>query len=900
MIDAWKSPNAENFDIKQSFCASLEGGTDSGTLSSTITLINDCQLSFTLKDTVAGGVLGNSTNSGFSIYFFSTTHINVVIDSVAHWVEISGITGVFDIKRVGSTLTVYRNNEVEGTVECNTYPIAINRVGQQWGASAITGQFCDLRLKDATQDYHFPTAEGKGQFSFSTNYLNDGIRITWDTTVENTWAVRQNFYHRNAVDGWWEIDGDDTKYPYPVAGFTTFHKGGMFTDAESSFAAETFPVGTPNGLDDIGTLDNTVTLSDNMKISFYADVRGYGAYDGCAVLGSSLGNSHWMFFYNPSEGVYEFRLHNGFPTMEFVFDGEPEVGYYEFERIGTTATLTTPSGIVITITCDEDDFVFNKLFVSPWGDEVFNGVVRDIHWKDANNDTLVPIDEGEGLELHDSKGTIIGTFDITIPTFWEGAPMVSKSLMAIEAIRALPYLTDGGGYPVPKTQQELFTDNVINYDDQYFRKLCENGNIEYMFFKYILEGDDLLEAQEFCCTEAQIPYVPPYIDFVEQQKLLASDGLAGDLLGEAVSIDGDTCVVGAYKADIEGLFAPGAAYVFTRTDGIWTEQQKLTAPDFEASDYFGYRLSLSGDTCAIGAYKEDPEGISAAGSVYVFTRTGSIWSFQQKLTAPDMEANADFGADVSIYGDTIVCGSYADDDPIAGANTGSAYVFTRTGSVWAFQQKLVAPDMVAVDNFGRYVSIHEDTCICGSILSDEGGENVGAAYVFTRAGTVWSFQQKLIGSAVLSGDYFGKSCNVRGDLCVIGATGSDVGGSGSGCAYVFARTGTVWTEQQILYASNPSDNDTFGMSVSVEGDTIVVAAYSEDTGFNNAGAAYIFKYIDDTWVEKQMIQGSDLEAEDSFGRILSMSGNTIVVGTYHDDDMGADAGAAYIFTQELE
>ena len=152
-------------------------------------------------------------------------------------------------------------------------------------------------------------------------------------------------------------------------------------------------------------------------------------------------------------------------------------------------------------------------------------------------------------------------------------------------------------------------------------------------------------------------------------------------------------------------------YIFTRSNGVWSEQQKLTASDGASSDYFGEYVSIDGDTAIIGAYRDDDNG-SSSGSAYIFTRSNGVWSEQQKLTASDGASSDYFGIYVSIDGDTAIIGAYRDDDN--GSDTGSAYIFTRSNGVWSEQQKLTASDGASSDYFGRNVSIDGDTAIIGA------------------------------------------------------------------------------------------------------------------------------------------------------------------------------------------
>jgi len=370
----------------------------------------------------------------------------------------------------------------------------------------------------------------------------------------------------------------------------------------------------------------------------------------------------------------------------------------------------------------------------------------------------------------------------------------------------------------------------------------------------------------------------------EVAKLVASDAQANDNFGGSVAVSGDTAVIGAYSEATGGSDA-GAAYVFTRSGGAWTQQAKLLASDAQANDYFGYSVAVSGDTAVIGAYAEDTGG-STAGAAYVFTRTGGSWTQQAKLMASDAQASDFFGASVAVSGDTAVIGAYR--EATGGSTAGAAYVFTRTGGSWTQQAKLLASDAQANDYFGYSVAVSGDTAVIGAYAEDTGGSTAGAAYVFTRTGGSWTQQAKLMASDAQASDFFGASVAVSGDTAVIGAYREATGGSTAGAAYVFTRTGGSWTQQAKLMASDAQGNDFFGASVAVSGDTAVIGAYSEDTGGSDAGAVYVFTRSGGAWTQQAKLLASDAQSSDQFGFSVAVSGDTAVIGALSAD-------AAYIF-----
>jgi hypothetical protein len=353
-------------------------------------------------------------------------------------------------------------------------------------------------------------------------------------------------------------------------------------------------------------------------------------------------------------------------------------------------------------------------------------------------------------------------------------------------------------------------------------------------------------------------------------KLTPSDAATGDVFGNSVSISGDTAVVGAaYKNT-----GKGATYVFVRSGTIWNQQAKLTPSDAAVGDYFGISVSVSGNTAVVGAYYKDAK----KGAAYVFVRSGTIWNQQAKLTASDGAADDYFGNSVSVSGDTAVVGAYGKN-----SNKGAAYVFVRSGSIWNQQAKLTASDGAANEYFGDEVSVSSDTAVVGAYGKNS---NKGAAYVFVRSGSNWNQQAKLTASDGAASDYFGTSVSISSDTAIVGASGKE---SHTGAVYVFVRSGSIWSQQIKLTASDPSGSDYFGHAVSISSDTALVGAYCKDS---NKGAAYVFVRSGSIWSQQVKLTASDAASGDYFGDSVSVSSDTAVVGAMYKDSA---KGAAYVY-----
>ncbi len=377
-------------------------------------------------------------------------------------------------------------------------------------------------------------------------------------------------------------------------------------------------------------------------------------------------------------------------------------------------------------------------------------------------------------------------------------------------------------------------------------------------------------------------------------------GDANDYFGHSVSISGDYAIIGAPKEDPSNTTNAGSAYIFKRNGTTWAQQQKITASDAQAYDAFGFSVSISGDYAIVGAPVEDPSNINYAGSAYIFKRSGTAWAQQQKINASDAQANDYFGHSVSISGDYAIVGAYWE-DPSNLNDAGSAYIFKRSGTAWAQQQKINASDAQANDRFGWSVSISGDYAIVGAYWEDPSNLfSAGSAYIFKRSGTAWAQQQKINASDKQVRDWFGFSVSISGDYAIVGAFQENPSNlNDAGSAYIFNRSGTTWTQQQKITASDKQVRDYFGSSVSISEDYAIVGAYGEDpSNLSNAGSAYIFNRSGTTWTQQQKINTADAQADDWFGWSVSIDGDYAVVGAFQEDlSNHSNAGSAYIFNR---
>ncbi len=463
----------------------------------------------------------------------------------------------------------------------------------------------------------------------------------------------------------------------------------------------------------------------------------------------------------------------------------------------------------------------------------------------------------------------------------------------------------------------------------------------------------------------------------------ASNAKKDDQFGLTVALsgDGNTMAVGATAEDsaakgINGNQADhsalnsGAVYVFTRSGGNWVQQAYVKASNAKASDQFGTSLALSGDgnTLVVGATGESSSAtgvngnqsdtsMAGAGAVYVFTRSGTTWSQQAYVKASNTGEKEDgdqFGYSVAISsdGNTLATGAVAEKSAATGINgdqsnkaadgAGAVYVFTRTGSTWA-QQAYVKPWNTTARGalFGYSVGLsgNGDTMAVGTYDEDRGK---GAVYVFTRTGATWAQQNRLTASNAEGGDSLGCSIAISddGNTVVAGAfdedsllrgiqppnEGSNDAASdvSTGAAYVFVRTGTAWTQQAFIKATNTRLNDQFAwaLALSRDGDTLAVGSHLEDsgaTGLNgdqedasaeDSGAVYVYARSAAKWTPVAYVKASNVRASAEFGISLALNGDgkVLAVGAFKDSGGGAginpaksaakgapESGAAYIY-----
>ena len=389
-------------------------------------------------------------------------------------------------------------------------------------------------------------------------------------------------------------------------------------------------------------------------------------------------------------------------------------------------------------------------------------------------------------------------------------------------------------------------------------------------YRRTLANDGWVQTQEF--TEADPGFDPEF--------------------GVSVVVHGDTAMIGAQQAMIDGNEGQGAVYVFQRSNGVWRRTQKLVANAGQAFDLFGDAIAFNATTALIGAYGTAVNDNFSQGAVYVFTLVDGSWTQAQEITVADGQMFDNFGYSIGLSGTTAIIGA---DGAQVGDNgfQGTAYVFDGASGTWTQTQKLTAGDGGIGDIFGYSVALDGNRAMIGAYANNQ---YQGAVYVYALDNGSWTQTQKLVAGDGSPNTYFGYATALSGSTLLVGAWGANPNGNDmQGSAYVFTESNGSWTQVQQLFASDAAPHDKFGHSVALQGTTALIGA----DGWSNStaqGAVYAFDATSGVFVQTQRLVASDGAPSYQFGLPVTLDGTTALVGSWlwlaPDGKM---PGAAYFF-----
>jgi hypothetical protein len=381
--------------------------------------------------------------------------------------------------------------------------------------------------------------------------------------------------------------------------------------------------------------------------------------------------------------------------------------------------------------------------------------------------------------------------------------------------------------------------------------------------------------------------------------------------GASVDTDatGNRIVVGAYGVANGAILNAGCATVYVKSGNAWVEETVLFTDDPVANDGVGYSVAIndSGDRLVIGGDVCHVAGFGITGAAYVFRKDGASWVQEAKLIASNPIVNASFGysVDIDANGTYIVIGAANDTNGVT-PNAGAVYVFKRTGTIWTQETILLETAPVNGAYFGCDVSISGDGSRI-AVGSTYDTMNTGYVYLYKLNGAVYEFEAQLTPVDGLVNDQFGKTISLSkdGSVVIIGAPYHDLGvtNSSRGAAYLFKRVGVTWSQETKLIAGDAANFDEFGTSVDISDDNSVVvisAVDYADGAFDYPGAAYLFEKIDTTWVQQYKISAALKETMVGFDNAVALSGNKDIcvlgLSLKSDPTMTFDqTGAIYIF-----
>jgi len=402
-----------------------------------------------------------------------------------------------------------------------------------------------------------------------------------------------------------------------------------------------------------------------------------------------------------------------------------------------------------------------------------------------------------------------------------------------------------------------------------------------------LEGSGL--AIEIEDEGARWPVVVDPVIYTEDAVIVPADPDQHWAFGGAAAGDGDTLVAGDHRA--HGVIPwTGGAFVYVRSGAGWTQQGRLFASDGATNDYFGLDVAICGDTVVVGSQDDDDHGTSS-GSAYVFSRSGTTWTQTQKLTASDAAQADSFGSSVSIQGTTVLVGAPGDDD--MGQGSGSVYVFCHDGTSWVQTAKLVPPDGGHGDRFGYTVLLHEGYAFCAAHLDEEGGIRIGSVYVYEGACSSWILRTKIVPGDGVSWGAFGHSVAAHGSRLAIGSIGATGASWGTGAVYLYQGTAASWTLEAKLFASDGEDQDAFGWALAMSEDLVLVSSPAAEGLVPDAGACYLLQHLPSGWTERAKLVASDGHASGALGTSVVRLGGTLLAGAWSQGPL--NHGAVYVY-----
>lgn len=368
--------------------------------------------------------------------------------------------------------------------------------------------------------------------------------------------------------------------------------------------------------------------------------------------------------------------------------------------------------------------------------------------------------------------------------------------------------------------------------------------------------------------------------------LVAADGQAYSHLGEAVAIDDDFAVAGAPYAEAGTKTDSGAAYVFARRGGRWSEGRKLVPPKPRPYDRFGASVAVEGDTIVVTADRHDAFAHDG-GAAFVYVREGDRWLHDATLAPREPQPSAAFGLSSAIDANTLVVGA---------PGVAAAYVFERRGGRWIEQAVLRPEGTLQHCGFGHSVAVDGDAILVGANTTSDRMLLAGSAYVFRRDGDgAWKLETALRSPRDEATARFGTAVAIRGDVALIGASRATVGDlTRAGAAFVFERRGD-WTPVAELTNAPPRSDEEFGRALALLPDGAIVGSQFGDAAGLNTGGAQLYARDGARWTRKAALLAQDRATTSEFAFAIAADDSDSIIGAPRRNTRVTASGGAYVF-----
>ena len=346
--------------------------------------------------------------------------------------------------------------------------------------------------------------------------------------------------------------------------------------------------------------------------------------------------------------------------------------------------------------------------------------------------------------------------------------------------------------------------------------------------------------------------------------------------------------------------ASNGGYILNYEAGKWVQTATIRPSIDLALDTDDLPVAIHGDFAVIGTPKEDGNGVDE-GAVYVFHKADDVWTETQRLSSPDLQSPGFFGQAVTMDENYLFVGAPGDDN--SSDDGGIVYVYKRDGTNWTYQSYLYSENSFPDNSFGSSISVDGDKVVVGGKLKGQAStsDETGEIYVFTldtNSGQWVDPYTWLYATDGQPGDRLGGSVDISGDYIIAGAEFADAGGNNAGAAYIFGYTENGWVQTAKLQASNGAAGFHFGTSVAIEGNVAYVGTRDNSSGSPSPKAVYRFERTDTGWAETEIIPLPTSQNAGNFGGSMALEGNHLLIGASGQYTSGA-TGAVFAFNTML-